>query len=291
MILSVALCTYNGEKYISKQLDSILSQYQRVHEIIIVDDCSSDGTIEILKKYASLNTEIKLYQNEATLGYLNNFEKAINLCSGDIIFLSDQDDIWFQEKTEKLCDIFKLNVRVNCVVSDLQLINAEETLLNKTFFETIFKDAPLCKTKADIIQFLINKGNFAVGAGIAFKKREVSFKHNVSFVHDAQLIIDALKDDSLYVDENSYTGYRIHNTQSIGLRHASVEKNSDMLEAYERYKRAEYIYNILGNEGDALDTLKSEFLIKKQEYLQKFGCLNRFLRKLKWYISPPFHIS
>ena len=268
MKLSVALCTYNGEKYISEQLDSILNQNMQVQEIIIVDDCSSDRTFSILNKYESLYSIIKLYRNEITLGYLKNFEKAINLCSGDIIFLSDQDDIWLQEKTQKICDLFLHNCNISCVVTDLKLINSEGTLLNKTFFGTLFKDTPVCKTKSDVVNFLIKKGNFAAGAGMAFKRKQVDFINDTCFVHDAQIIISSLKDDGLYVDDNSYTDYRIHGSQSIGLRN-NKERGNKMLDAYERFKRAEYIYGVLGNGESVLSRLKIDFLIEKIDPLIK----------------------
>jgi glycosyltransferase involved in cell wall biosynthesis len=97
--ISVAICTYNGEKFLKQQLDSILLQTVCVNEIIICDDISTDSTIEILEayqnKYPSL---IKIFRNEKTLMTVKNFEKAITLTTGDIIFLADQDDIWCLNK-------------------------------------------------------------------------------------------------------------------------------------------------------------------------------------------------
>lgn len=291
MKLSVALCTYNGEKYISEQLDSILNQNLEVNEIIIVDDCSSDSTLSILEKYASLHPVIKVYRNHNTLGYLKNFEKSINLCSGDIVFLSDQDDIWLKEKTQRMYNLFTSHSHISCIVSDLKLVNASGTPQNTTFFETLFTNMPVCKRRSDVINFLTDHGNFAVGAGMAFKKQNVTFHEKAVFAHDAQLMINALKQDALYVDEAFYTYYRIHESQSIGIRHTTLQKGNGMLEAYDCYKRAEYIYSVLGNGAEVLDKLKKEFLIRKNEYLQKFDYFARLLRKLKWYVFPPFDVS
>jgi glycosyltransferase involved in cell wall biosynthesis len=93
-LISVALCTYNGEKFLIEQLDSLVYQTYKNLEIIVVDDCSSDRTINILNTYAVKYPFIKVYSNEVNLGYIKNFEKAILLCNGDFIALSDQDDIW-----------------------------------------------------------------------------------------------------------------------------------------------------------------------------------------------------
>ena len=86
-LVSIALCTYNGEAYIKEQLDSLIDQTYPNCEIIIVDDCSKDGTVGILKQYADKYPQIKLHINGENLGYTKNFEKAINLCNGDYVAL------------------------------------------------------------------------------------------------------------------------------------------------------------------------------------------------------------
>lgn len=98
-MISIAMPTYNGEKYLRSQLDSIYAQTMAPDEVVVVDDCSKDGTVEILKDYKK-KYGLKYYVNEKNLGYNRNFEKAISLCSGDYIALSDQDDVWFPNKIE-----------------------------------------------------------------------------------------------------------------------------------------------------------------------------------------------
>jgi glycosyltransferase involved in cell wall biosynthesis len=100
--ISVVVATYNGEPFLRKQLDSILSQSLPPKEIIVVDDCSSDGTINILNEYASSNASFRIILNGNNIGYIRNFEKGMMLATGDLIALSDQDDIWLPEKLETL---------------------------------------------------------------------------------------------------------------------------------------------------------------------------------------------
>lgn len=100
MRISVAMPTYNGEKYLREQLDSIYNQTMIPDEVVVVDDCSKDGTVDILREYQN-KYGLKFCVNEQNLGYNKNFEKAIKLCTGDYIALSDQDDIWFPEKIEE----------------------------------------------------------------------------------------------------------------------------------------------------------------------------------------------
>lgn len=100
-LVSIALCTYNGDAYLKQQLDSIVNQSYPEIELIVVDDCSTDNTLTILKEYSARYSFIKLFINPQNLGYIRNFEKAMSLCNGDFIALSDQDDIWDLNKIEK----------------------------------------------------------------------------------------------------------------------------------------------------------------------------------------------
>lgn len=101
-LISIAMATYNGEKFLKPQLDSILNQSYKNIELIICDDCSVDNTKEIIKEYANRDVRIKYFFNETNLGFIKNFQKAISLSNGDYIALSDQDDIWELNKLERL---------------------------------------------------------------------------------------------------------------------------------------------------------------------------------------------
>ena len=96
--ISVALASYNGEKYIEEQINSILYQSMKVDRIVICDDNSKDNTIKIIEKLIKKGFPINLHKNDRNLGYALNFMKCINLCNSNYIFLSDQDDIWFKNK-------------------------------------------------------------------------------------------------------------------------------------------------------------------------------------------------
>ena len=130
------MCTYNGEKYLEKQIDSIINQTYNNIELIIVDDCSSDTTVSIIKNYQKNYSFIKLFENELNLGFIKNFEKAISLCSGDYIALSDQDDVW---KNNKLEVLFKgLNKNESFLVySDADLVDHNLMTLSNTLIKKL----------------------------------------------------------------------------------------------------------------------------------------------------------
>lgn len=128
-MISVCMATYNGEKYIKDQLLSILKQIGSNDEIIISDDLSRDKTIEIIE---SLNDgRIKIFFNK-NKGYTNNFQNAIQQASGDYIFLSDQDDIWVDNKLEIMSALL---LKYDFVVSDAKLVNNKLENLGSTYFE------------------------------------------------------------------------------------------------------------------------------------------------------------
>ncbi len=124
--ISVAMTTYNGERFLMAQMESFEAQILKPHELIIHDDVSSDRTMKLLQNFAARAPfTVKVFQNETRLGYSRNFERALAACSGDIIFLSDQDDVWFPEKIRTVMDIFETSPDLQCVVNDLELTDGD----------------------------------------------------------------------------------------------------------------------------------------------------------------------
>lgn len=98
--VSVIICTYNGEKYLKEQIESIVNQTYPIHELLIKDDCSTDGTISIIKEYIQEYPYIRLIENKVREGVNRNFFSAMHLSTGEYIAISDQDDIWEPNKLE-----------------------------------------------------------------------------------------------------------------------------------------------------------------------------------------------
>ena len=132
-LLSVAMCTCNGEKYIEQQMQSILNQDLKVDEIVVCDDKSTDNTFNLLHDIAHKHNDIHwiIKQNATRLGVTKNFEQAISLCHGKIILLSDQDDIWEHNKTKIIHDYMNENKNINVIFSDAKLINENNELISK----------------------------------------------------------------------------------------------------------------------------------------------------------------
>lgn len=224
MKISVALCTYNGEKFLRKQIDSILNQTLKVDEIIVCDDCSTDSTLMILEGYKKNNPIVfQIHQNTVTLKSNKNFEKAITLCNGDYIFLSDQDDIWRNDKVEKTLTVFNQNQDVEGVFSNAALINEKDQLISENISvwdSFLFHEAKMNKP-IDLFEFLISNGNFLTGATLCIRKEVKNycfpFITSDKFLHDEWFALILSKRKTLYYTTEKLLFYRLHDSQQLGV--------------------------------------------------------------------------
>jgi len=131
--ISVCMAVYNGAAYLKPQMCSILSQLRTNDEVVVVDDASQDNSVELLRDLS--DARVRVYRNERTLGVLAAFEMAIRQAQGDILFLSDQDDIWLPRKVEKIIGAFSLNSEITLVASDAQVIDETGCIAADSFFE------------------------------------------------------------------------------------------------------------------------------------------------------------
>lgn len=134
LLVSIVLCTYNGERFLQEQLVSLVNQTYRPIEIVILDDCSTDGTYTLLKEYQQKYPTIRLYQNEENIGYVKNFNRAIGLCKGDYIALCDQDDLWDWRKIATLVQRIQPHV---LIYHDSQFMDEEGRLMDKKLSDVV----------------------------------------------------------------------------------------------------------------------------------------------------------
>ncbi|SEG09966.1 Glycosyl transferase family 2 [Thalassococcus halodurans] len=126
--VSIAMASYNGSKYIVNQLQSFAAQRRLPDEVVVCDDRSTDGTFDLLQKFQKKAPfEVRLHQNDQNIGYSKNFAKALSLCSGDVIFISDQDDFWQPSKIEFILKVFENEPKTQLVVNDMVLTDTNLT--------------------------------------------------------------------------------------------------------------------------------------------------------------------
>jgi len=207
--VSIVLATYNGEKYLREQLDSIFAQTFPLLEVIAVDDCSSDSTVAILKEYAAAHPILQIYQNEVNLKHNRTFERGIMLAKGDCIAMCDQDDIWLPEKISTLIEQWKPeSLLIHC---DSEFIDAEGKSLHRKI-----SDIKNLQTYSSPVPFII--GNTVAGHAAIFRKELI--KTILPFpsivIHDWWMaFIAATQGPVQYVDQ-PLIRYRQHAGNVIG---------------------------------------------------------------------------
>ena len=162
-MISIAMATYNGEKYLREQIDSIIMQSISDWELIVCDDCSSDNTVSILFDFAQKDSRIHIFKNEKNIGFKKNFEKAISLCNGEFIALCDQDDVWTENHLECLYENLADNVLVcsNVTFTDSKGISLHRNLKPDTYYVSSDKEK-------QFLQLLHN--NYVQGCTCLFKR-------------------------------------------------------------------------------------------------------------------------
>src|SRR5215213_2898715 len=138
MKISVAMCTYNGAELLPAQLQSIITQSRPPDEIVICDDRSTDDTQALIKKFATDSPiPITLHINQQNLGSVKNFERAISLCTGDVIALSDQDDVWRSDKLERFETVLNSSPTAGLVFSDADVVDENLKPLNRRMWDEV----------------------------------------------------------------------------------------------------------------------------------------------------------
>lgn len=225
-MISVALASYNGEKYILEQIQSILEQSVSVDEIVIVDDCSKDDTVSILKQIKNTSTiPIHIYKNETNLGYKKNFYKALSYCKGDYIFLCDQDDCWLPNKVELMMTVINEHSEIMTLSSSFDYMDGDGNILycqpipgmsnNNLYTKEVEKDA-LVEVTFD--EYLTH--NFFQGCSLLIKKeicQEVLNTPSFALPHDWLINLTASKRHGMYFLNIKTFFYRIHESNTIGV--------------------------------------------------------------------------
>jgi glycosyltransferase involved in cell wall biosynthesis len=207
MKISVCMAAYNGSAYIKNQLASILKQLSDEDEIIIVDDASTDQTVEIIQQWG--DPRILLIKNDINKGVLQTFERSLSHAKGEIIFLSDQDDIWLDNKVQKIMSIFQSDKDATLVLSDAEVINGNNEIIAKSYYElrgTFVKGA--------IPNLIKNK---YLGCCLAFRREMLDYflplPKDVA-MHDMWIgILNDIYGKSIYI-EQPLMQYRLHNSNA-----------------------------------------------------------------------------
>lgn len=258
MKFSVAMCTYNGARHIREQLESIARQTRVPDELVVCDDGSSDGTPEAVQEFAAgAPFVVRLYVNKKNLGSTRNFEQAITLCEGDVIALSDQDDVWLPEKLQKFEAEFAASPDVGLVFSDALVVDESLRPLDYALWQSLEFTADWQRRLRQGSAFQVLLDNFFVtGATMAFRSRfrELALpinaitlrrfgKKQLEFIHDGWIALMVAAGAELVPIGEALIKYRQHTAQQLGVPPPAVRPQEDAKPAPSWSARAATAYD------------------------------------------------
>jgi glycosyltransferase involved in cell wall biosynthesis len=235
------MCTYNGEHFLNEQLESMANQTRLPYELVVCDDLSKDGTIAMLEAFAARAPfPVRIYRNAEQLRSTRNFDKAMRLCEGEYIALSDQDDRWQPNKLERLGRMLDENPQSSLVFSDAALIDDMSQPKGSTLWESLrFRPETRGVFAQDAGRILLERP-VVTGATVLFRTSLLERFASVppSWVHDGWLVwMSALWDKPLFTEER-LTSYRIHSSQQLGVGETALASRIGQIRTRQRQEYA-----------------------------------------------------
>lgn len=236
MKISVVMSTYNGQQYIEEQLESIYKQYRQPDQVLIIDDDSTDNTVELINKfifnYKLLNWSVEV--NRENIGWKRNFWRALSKSNGDIIFLADQDDIWYPNKIQRMMEVFASKDRISLLACGYDALysdfNMERDLGAEAYQDT-----------KSVIQITLRNRYFKGRAGCAFAVsrklfNQVQRAYDYVVPHDEFLLNCSILDESCFeLDEILLQHRKFANSVTSSIRKKKKVKDAQYL--INRYQR------------------------------------------------------
>lgn len=225
--VSVALCTYDGMPFVVQQVETILAQSHVPDEIVLADDGSRDGTVATVREVVAASSgsaravRLRLLDPaERRLGVTANFDRAVAACSGDVIVLADQDDVWHPEKIARLVRELEADPQALLVASNARLVDRDGEPLGRDLFATLGVDIEHLQALAGpgAVASLL-RGNVLPGMTFGFRRELVGTALPIPapWPHDYWLAVLAAASGGLRVLEETLVDYRQHGGNAVGV--------------------------------------------------------------------------
>jgi glycosyltransferase involved in cell wall biosynthesis len=223
--VSVALCTFNGARFVVAQAESILRQTALPLEVVLSDDGSSDGTVdrvrEVFESHPEAGVSLVVLRSESPLGVTKNFERAVRKCRGDIIVLADQDDVWVPDRVADAVQAFEGRPDLLLRHGDARLVDEKGRPTGSTLLGALRVSERDVQAIAEGRAFeTYIRRNIATGATLAFRRSllEFALPFPVEWVHDEWLAIIAAATGAVELTKKPLIDYRQHSTNQIGVQ-------------------------------------------------------------------------
>jgi glycosyltransferase involved in cell wall biosynthesis len=219
---SVAMCTYNGARFVGAQLASIAAQTRRPDELVVCDDRSPDETASVVERFAATAAfPVRLHVNERNLGSTKNFERAVSLCEGDLIALCDQDDVWLPCKLARLEEEFARAPGAGLVFSDAEVVDEDARPTGRRLWESLgFERAERERLRAGKGLGELLAGATVTGATAAlcarFRRLVLPIPEDLPLIHDAWIALLVACVAGVMPIEEPLVLYRRHDAQQVG---------------------------------------------------------------------------
>ena len=283
------MTTYSGELYVARQLESILHQTRPADEVVICDDGSKDNTFQVVQEFIianELSGTWRIVRNSPNLGWKNNFFKAIGMTNGDIVFFSDQDDIWMENKIEVMSTLMESH-NMGCLYANKLIINEKDEPLVERQEKNVFS--------GKITQQKLNPSFYCtktLGCCMCVNRRIVDSYLKVNYPqggHDSQCGRLALLCDSLWYLDQPVIKYRIHSNNTSGISGAASfgqstrqKRIEDIVLTINWIKRLKEVFIDDNQKTDLLEGCE-HFLYKRKEYFNGNVTIIPLICGIKYY--------
>lgn len=221
-MFSVAMCTYNGARFLGAQLASVAAQTRAPDELVVCDDRSADETARVVRDFAAnAPFRVRLHVNEQNLGSTKNFERAVSLCEGELIALSDQDDVWLPQKLARLEEEFARDASALVVFSDASIVDEESRPVGRGLWESVgVTREELARVEQGRGIGDLLRGATVTGATMALRAslRELAlpFPTDLPLIHDGWTTLLAACVGGVRPVAERLVLYRRHGSQQVG---------------------------------------------------------------------------
>lgn len=222
--IAVVMCTYQGERFVAEQIESVFAQTRRPDHLVVIDDASTDGTHALVERLCSQRPsgmQLTLERNPRNLGYIANFDRALALADEDLLFLCDQDDVWHPTKIERMAREFRERPELDLLHTDARLVDANGVDLGGGLFEAI----ELTRGERSAIHAghgfdVLLRRNVVTGATAAVRREVVrrASPFPPEWVHDEWLAIVAGMNGCIDCLDEALIDYRQHGGNQIGVQ-------------------------------------------------------------------------
>lgn len=276
--VSVALCTFNGGKYLSEQLQSLARQERAIDDLVVCDDGSTDETQAILREFAAgASVPARIEINPRQLGVSRNFQQAISLCRGEIIFLCDQDDRWRPDKVRRMLECFT-NDKIGLAFSNAKVIEADGKATGRRFWDSIwFNAAEQASVRDGRALPVLLRHAIAAGSMLAFRTKFLSLilpLPDLPRSHDIWITTLIAAVAQLAAVDEDLIDYRLHDSNQIGLPPGGLRGQIEMA-------RRQIRQNAFGLSADLHEAILRRLTTMRSDWPASDETLNLLRQKIE----------